>query len=50
MITLATRETPIAIVLHPATVATALLIQGSALLRMKRGRQAGWKGRLYPVW
>ncbi|HEY8383329.1 MAG TPA: glycosyltransferase family 2 protein [Microvirga sp.] len=49
LVTLATRENPVSILLHPFTVLVGLLIQWSALLRMRTGRQAGWKGRLYPV-
>lgn len=33
--------------LHPATVATALAIQWTALARSALGRPAGWKGRAY---
>jgi len=49
IITLSTREPLLTVACHPVTVATALLIQWSALLRMRTGRLAGWKGRLYPV-
>jgi hypothetical protein len=48
-VTLATRENPIAIPLHPFTVLVGLMIQWSVLLRIRAGRSAGWKGRLYPV-
>jgi hypothetical protein len=48
-VTLATRETPWSIPLHPFTVLTGLAIQWTALLRTRRGRPAGWKGRLYPA-
>jgi hypothetical protein len=48
-VTVATRENPLAILLHPLTVSVGLLIQWRALLRRRAGRQAGWKGRLYPV-
>lgn len=48
-VTLATREPLITIPLHPLTVLTGLLVQWSVLLRIGRGRRAGWKGRLYPV-
>jgi glycosyltransferase involved in cell wall biosynthesis len=48
-VTLKTRENPLAIPLHPATVLVGLAIQWSVLLKLGRGRQAGWKGRLYPV-
>jgi hypothetical protein len=33
--------------LHPATVAVALVIQWTALLRHRRGRPTAWKGRVY---
>src|SRR3712207_7750581 len=42
------RENPLAIPLHPASVLVGLAIQWSVLLKLGRGRQAGWKGRLYP--
>jgi hypothetical protein len=48
-ITVSTRESRLAIALHPITVFTGLLIQWSCLLRIRTKRQAGWKGRLYPV-
>jgi len=48
-ITLRTRESLWSIPLHPLTVLTGLAIQWSALLRARRGRPAGWKGRLYPA-
>jgi hypothetical protein len=48
-VTLTTRENPAAIPLHPASVLVGLAIQWSVLLGLRRGRQAGWKGRLYPV-
>ncbi|KAA2238320.1 glycosyltransferase [Salinarimonas soli] len=48
-VTLATRENPWSIPLHPATVLTGLAIQWTALARNRRGRPAGWKGRLYPA-
>jgi hypothetical protein len=48
-VTLVTREHPLTIPLHPATVLTGLLVQWSVLLRIGRGRKTGWKGRLYPV-
>jgi cellulose synthase/poly-beta-1,6-N-acetylglucosamine synthase-like glycosyltransferase len=48
-ITVATREPLASIPLHPFTVAVGLMIQWRALLRIGRGGQAGWKGRLYPV-
>ena len=47
-VTVATREHPASILLHPAAVAVALLIQWSSLLRIGRSR-TGWKGRLYPA-
>jgi len=49
IITLSTREPLLTVACHPVTVATALLIQWSTLLRMRTGRLARWKGRLYPV-
>lgn len=49
MVTLATRESPLTIPLHPFTVLTSLAIQWSVLLRIGGARRAGWKGRLYPV-
>ncbi|MXQ11284.1 glycosyltransferase [Microvirga makkahensis] len=49
MVTVATRENPLSILLHPFTVLTSLAIQWSVLLRIGRARRAGWKGRLYPV-
>lgn len=48
-ITLRSRESLWTILLHPAAVCVALAIQWSALLRARRGRPAGWKGRLYPA-
>lgn len=48
-ITLRTRERLLAIPLHPASVAVALSIQWASLLRMRQGRPAGWKGRVYPA-
>ncbi|HEX2555895.1 MAG TPA: glycosyltransferase [Microvirga sp.] len=48
-VTLATREPLVTIPLHPLTVLTGLGVQWSVLLRIGRGRKAGWKGRLYPV-
>jgi hypothetical protein len=47
--TLATREHPLTIPLHPLTVFVGLLVQWSVLLRIGRRRSAGWRGRLYPV-
>ena len=35
--------------LHPLTVAVALAIQWTALVRWALGRPAGWKGRAYPA-
>jgi hypothetical protein len=49
LVTLATKENPLAILLHPFTVLVGMTIQWSSLLRIGAGRQAGWKGRLYPV-
>lgn len=48
-VTLHGRETLLEIPFHPATILVGLAIQWSALLRRHRGRQAGWKDRLYPV-
>lgn len=48
-ITLRTRESLWSIPLHPFSVAIALAIQWSSLLRARRGRPAGWKGRVYPA-
>jgi hypothetical protein len=48
-VTVATREPLLSVVLHPLTVCVGLLIQWSVLLRIRTGRQTGWKGRLYPV-
>ena len=45
--TLRARESLWSVPLHPATVATALAIQWTALLRAWRRRPAGWKGRIY---
>lgn len=49
LVTVATRETPLSIPLHPLTVLTSLAIQWSVLLRIGSTRQVGWKGRLYPA-
>ncbi len=49
IVTTATRENPLSILLHPLTILTGLAIQWSVLLRIGGTRQAGWKGRLYPV-
>lgn len=46
-VTLRTREPWWTIPLHPATVAVALAIQWTALLRGAMGMPAGWKGRAY---
>jgi hypothetical protein len=46
-VTLRMRERWWTIPLHPATVATALAIQWTALLRGAMGKPAGWKGRAY---
>ncbi|HYF56942.1 MAG TPA: glycosyltransferase [Salinarimonas sp.] len=48
-VTLATRESPWSIPLHPLTVAVGLAIQWTSLVRARRGRPAGWRGRLYPA-
>lgn len=48
-VTLRVREPWWTIPLHPATVAVALAIQWTALLRGMLGRPAGWKGRAYPA-
>lgn len=49
IVTVATRENPLSIPLHPFTILTGLAIQWSVLLRIGSARRAGWKGRLYPV-
>jgi hypothetical protein len=49
LVTVVTRENAAAIPVHPFTVLTGLAIQWASLLRVGRGRQAGWKGRFYPV-
>ncbi|MFT8244809.1 glycosyltransferase [Roseomonas sp. BN140053] len=41
------REPLWTIPLHPLTVATALVIQWTALIRSGLGQKAGWKGRAY---
>jgi hypothetical protein len=46
-ITQRARESWRSVPLHPATVAVALAIQWTALLRAHRGRPAAWKGRVY---
>jgi hypothetical protein len=46
-VTVRSRESLWSVPLHPATVVTALAIQGTALLRRRRGRPAAWKGRAY---
>ncbi|KMO35104.1 glycosyl transferase [Methylobacterium tarhaniae] len=48
-ITLATREDPWTIPLHPLTVALALALQWNALLRPAQAGVATWKGRTYPA-
>lgn len=48
-VTVATRENPWSIPLHPFTILVGLAIQWSVLLRIGTARRAGWKGRLYPV-
>lgn len=45
-VTIFAREHPATILLHPAIVLVALLIQWSRLLRIGSGHGAGWKGRL----
>ena len=42
-------EPPATILLHPATVCTALAIQWNVLLRPGRAGRAVWKGRSYAV-
>ena len=49
IVTLATRENPLSIPLHPFTVLVGLAIQWSVLLKIGTARRAGWKGRLYPA-
>ena len=49
VVTVATREDPRSIPLHPFTVLVSLAIQWSVLLRIGTARRAGWKGRLYPA-
>ncbi|WP_262028452.1 glycosyltransferase [Microvirga sp. Mcv34] len=49
LVTVATRENPWSIPLHPFTVLVGLVIQWSVLLRIGQARRAGWKGRLYPL-
>lgn len=49
VVTIATRENPLSIPLHPFTILVGLAIQWSALLRIGSARRAGWKGRLYPI-
>ncbi|MFC4170882.1 glycosyltransferase [Microvirga sp. GCM10011540] len=49
IVTVATRENPLSIPLHPFTILVGLAIQWSVLLRIGSARRAGWKGRLYPV-
>ena len=46
-ITMRVREPAWTIPLHPLTVAVALAIQWTALIRSALGRPAGWKGRAY---
>ncbi|MGN7127201.1 glycosyltransferase [Methylorubrum thiocyanatum] len=48
-ITLKVAEPPATILLHPATVCTALAIQWNVLLRPGRAGRAVWKGRSYAV-
>jgi hypothetical protein len=49
VVTLATREDPRTIPLHPLTILVSLAIQWSVLLRIGTARRPGWKGRLYPA-
>jgi len=49
MVTIATRENPLSILLHPFTILTSLAIQWSVLLRIGGTGRIGWKGRLYPT-
>jgi cellulose synthase/poly-beta-1,6-N-acetylglucosamine synthase-like glycosyltransferase len=49
LVSVATRENPWSIPLHPFTTLVGLAIQWSVLLRIGNARRAGWKGRLYPV-
>jgi cellulose synthase/poly-beta-1,6-N-acetylglucosamine synthase-like glycosyltransferase len=49
VVTVATRENPWSILLHPFTTLVGLAIQWSVLLRIGDARRAGWKGRLYPL-
>lgn len=46
-VTLATRENPVTIPLHPLAVLVSLAIQWSVLLGIGGARRAAWKGRLY---
>jgi hypothetical protein len=46
-VTVRVREPLWTVPLHPATVAVALAIQWTALVRSALGRKAGWKGRAY---
>ena len=48
-ITLVVAEPPATILLHPATVCTALAIQWNVLLRPGRAGKGVWKGRSYPA-
>lgn len=49
LVTKATGESWWTVPLHPATTTVALAIQWAALLKIGRGRTAGWKGRVYPA-
>ena len=49
LVTVATRENPWSIPLHPFTILVGLAIQWSVLLRIGQARRTGWKGRLYPL-
>jgi glycosyltransferase involved in cell wall biosynthesis len=46
-VTVRTGESLWSVPLHPLTVATALAIQWTALLRLGRGRPTAWRGRVY---
>lgn len=48
-ITRATGESWWTVPLHPLTVAVGLAVQWASLLKIGRGRAAGWKGRVYPA-
>jgi hypothetical protein len=46
-VTVFAREHPATILLHPATILVALMIQWGKLLGIGGGGRAGWKGRLH---